>query len=273
MSAETMATLFLASERAHERDAVLQQREQSVEGGWKAMPDWRFDRHVLRVALYLRERIGMRQGDRLAIVAPIGVEPLTAEWAGFVLGLTVGAVDPRLGEDGVRTALHAFAPRAVLAVDARMAEATHGLVGVERVILARGVVQRDSWVTYADVLDLGGTLDTAERAHSLRANARTIDVHCDAMAWRRGTSGQAEWATLSQGEAAASIRRIWAEIPSHAHAVRYFADAGPQLETRLALHACVADGLTRIAFGAPDVVDRTKPRARPGWLTRVTSLF
>lgn len=43
MSAETMATLFLASERAHERDAVLQQREQSVEGGWKAMPDWRFD--------------------------------------------------------------------------------------------------------------------------------------------------------------------------------------------------------------------------------------
>ena len=36
--------------------------------------------------------------------------------------------------------------------------------------------------------------------------------------------------------------------------------AAPTLTTRIALHACVADGITRIAFGAPED-DETAARA------------
>ncbi len=67
----TLASLFLTVERHHDRVAVVERRRES---GTDRTPDWRFHRHVMRLAIYLKERCGFKDGYRLALVAPLGPE-------------------------------------------------------------------------------------------------------------------------------------------------------------------------------------------------------
>src|SRR5437899_2313185 len=49
----TLARLFLAAMRRHDRAAVLLHQDGTK---WRETPDWRFERQVIRLALFLRER-------------------------------------------------------------------------------------------------------------------------------------------------------------------------------------------------------------------------
>jgi hypothetical protein len=269
-TAGTAAKMFLACERDHSREAVVQRRTTE---GWEAMPDWRFERHVLRMALYLREKASVRPSDRVAIVAPLGVEPLVAEWAALLLGVAVATLG--VGDDRhLRTALESFAPRVVFAEDAAVARAISRTRGIQRLVVLRGDAEDESTPTYSEALDLGGSLDTAERAQSIRAQARAIDGSAPALAWLKAINGTATWGFMTQGELASRVRRLLRDTPPRPGLIRHFQNLEPLLPTRLALHACVADGTTRIAFGAPDPESRVRPRAgRTGWFARVAARF
>ncbi len=58
---ETLNQLYLQAMRHHAREAAVLARTGER---WEPMPDWRFDRHVIRVALYLQERAGLKPGRR-----------------------------------------------------------------------------------------------------------------------------------------------------------------------------------------------------------------
>ena len=63
---DTLAQLYLQAMRHHAREAAVLTRSDEK---WAPMPDWRLDRQVIRTALYLQERAGVKPGDRVAIVS------------------------------------------------------------------------------------------------------------------------------------------------------------------------------------------------------------
>ncbi|MGH7536694.1 MAG: hypothetical protein ACREMG_14100, partial [Gemmatimonadales bacterium] len=65
---DTVAQLYDLGQREHDRSALLLQAEGA---GWAETPDWRFDREVIRIALYWRERLHTTSGQRVAIFGPL----------------------------------------------------------------------------------------------------------------------------------------------------------------------------------------------------------
>src|SRR3989442_14599045 len=66
--AATWARLFLAAMRKHDRAAVLLHHGQEK---WQETPDWRLERQVIRLGLFLRDRRRSLPGDRMAIRFPL----------------------------------------------------------------------------------------------------------------------------------------------------------------------------------------------------------
>jgi hypothetical protein len=265
---DTAAKLLLVNEMHHARLAVLQKRD-GVDKRWETTPDWRFARHVVRMALYMRERAGTQPGHRVAIVGRIGALALVAEWAGLLQGLAVGAL-ASTDETSTRATVMALSPRVLFVEDVRTATALLDVPGVARVIVLGGEPTAGPLTTFTEALDLGGTLDTAERAQSLRASARAVPREAAALAWPVGTHAGAGWRSLTQGELVERIRGLWADVPPRSGAIRHFADAEPRVDTRVALHACVTDGVTCLALGPPQPV---AARATSGWLARTRAVF
>jgi hypothetical protein len=255
-SRATLASLFLTVERQHDRVAVVERR---LESGTQATPDWRFHRHVLRLALYLKERCGFEHGDRLVLVAPVGPEWLMLDWATVLQGGTTVVVDPAVPESRLVALLGELAPRVALAqteVDgARLLELAGGARALERVLVLDGTPQRTGLVSFVEALDLGGTLDTAERANAMRAHARTIGASQIA-AVHPGTGE-----SLTNGDVAARVRTRnagWSatggskrEGKPRKQAVIVLDEGTPVTPAlHVALYGYVADGTTCTAFGA-----------------------
>ena len=74
---------------------------------------------MLRVALYLRERAGVKCGERVGVVGPVGPEALVFEWAALLSGFAVGAIDAVGDEEAIRDAIKSLGARVVLACDER----------------------------------------------------------------------------------------------------------------------------------------------------------
>src|SRR5262245_15735978 len=88
---ETVAGLFDLGMREHARRAVLAERDGAH---WTETPDWRFDRFVIRIALYCSERLELRRGDSVAIFGPLGSLWLALDFALLSQGITsVGLSD------------------------------------------------------------------------------------------------------------------------------------------------------------------------------------
>jgi acyl-CoA synthetase (AMP-forming)/AMP-acid ligase II len=174
-SSSTLASLFLKVERDHDRAAVMERR---IAGRTDRTPDWRFLRHVLRMALYLRERCGLEANDRVALVAPLGPEWVVLDWATVLQGATTVVIDPEAPDAKVFATLGEVAPRVVLveaeADGARVRDLAGG--SLERIVTLDPAGTGGSIVSFAEALDLGGTLDTAERANALRDRARAVDA-------------------------------------------------------------------------------------------------
>jgi hypothetical protein len=240
---DTLAALHLHAMRHHRRPAALLVREGD---GFAPVPDWRFERHVLRIALFLKERMGVHPGDRVAIASP-----LRAEWfAADVAAVLLGAVSFAASDDAVA----ALAPR--------VAFAARPIEGVETICF------EDGPRTWQSALDLGGTLDTAERAQALRAAARELKARFPALAVAGG-------APLTQGQA---LARVAAAAPAEGPA--YIAGDPRDLDTRLRLHAAFASGVASAALGTPGheaeeraLLQPPSPPARRGFMERLLSGF
>jgi acyl-CoA synthetase (AMP-forming)/AMP-acid ligase II len=261
----TLARLHLAAERRHDRAALLQ--------GWDGarvwtMPDWRFHRQVLRIALYLQEAAGVHAGDRVALLAPLGTPWLVAEWAAFLLGAASVAINPWWPSSLVAGTLAEVAPRVVLfgrSTETATVQSSETSESIDEYVDALGamtsleeIVVLDPTIAarllrarvWSEVLDLGGTLDTAERAQRLREQARAIGADAPAMIQiERGseTDGGTTSTSLTHRDVLRRLRRA----PPRAERgdVAYVACAAPTLPMRLALSAFVTDGYTRTVLG------------------------
>src|SRR5438105_4601255 len=73
--ASTLPRLFLRAMRTHHRSAALLYRDGER---WREVPDWRFERQVIRLALFLRDRAALAPGDHLVIVSSRATAPCNA---------------------------------------------------------------------------------------------------------------------------------------------------------------------------------------------------
>jgi hypothetical protein len=299
---ETLNRLYLHSMREHERKAALLYPH---EGHWESIPDWRLDRRVIRLALYLQERVGVSPGDRVAVVSGPRPEAAVADFAALGLGAVSVVVDEGVTADSLVAALIDVGPRVIFASPAGLDKLEGGslpLPGLEQVIaLGAGKVE-EPVVRLEAALELGGTLDTAERAQAFRAAARAVDPGRAAIVHYEGSDNrEPQWQELSQGEVAQRVEAIWqAQQPSPGDRV-YLVGQELTLPVRLALYACLGDGYSTTALGpslgtaaeltelrpdriiaAPgvlaEIVRRTRARAAPppprlGWRGRAAQLL
>jgi hypothetical protein len=288
-AAETLARVHLAVERSHDRRAVLTRR---AAGENVDLPDWRFHRQVIRLALYMSERLGVGPGDRIALVGSASFELAAVDWATLVLGGVVVPIDASSSAEELANALEAVSPRlAFVAPDAvdrvLAARARAGRVDATNVIEVDGPVPSTRATSFVKILDLGGTLDTAERAQNLRARARSVTEDMPAYGFLDGDApGKARWTFATHQTAVAELRRFWSRTPTALAGrapggpaaagrqgqgagdgdVAYFEGTASGPAARLALRAFVADGRTRSILGTPGHEREEIAALRPRWI-------
>jgi hypothetical protein len=229
--------------REHDRSAVLLHRDGERR---RETPDWRFERQVIRLALFLSDRAALAPGDRVAIVSSLRPELAVAEFAALAVGATSVAIDPALAPDQLALALTAAAPAVVVLENA---SAREQIGSGQRAVIALDGKPRDGWV-WSEALDLGGTLDTPERAQSFRSRAREVPESGAALGQVVAGDGAVQCQFIDQADAVERVNRIWADVPPTKGDVTYV--IGPvTLGARIACISAIADGVTRCAFGAP----------------------
>jgi long-chain acyl-CoA synthetase len=247
----TLNRLFAGAMRAHDRTTALLHSDGGV---WRPTPDWRLDRQVIRLALYLRERIGVAPGDRIALLAELRPEWLVADLAALGLGAVSVALDPRLGGQALGTALAdaqpmlTFVSPAALAALTRLdgrAPAQSQLVLLEPPTAASELASLDAW------LELGGTLDTPERAQAFRASARELDPNAPAMRHYIATPSGWSRIDLTQGEIVARLRTGPLAERGRPGDVAVVLDPAVSPAARLAVYSFLGDGYTATALAPP----------------------
>jgi long-subunit acyl-CoA synthetase (AMP-forming) len=260
---QTISELHLRAERSTTRKVVT---KHWADGRWVEMPAWRFYRQVIRVGLYLRERLQMRAGDRVALMSSLRPECVVLESATVVQGAVLATLDTRLPIEALASGLAQLAPKVTFVAGpserAQLIELSGRGLNVGTVVAFEGASvngaaappaaestegTRASGHLWSEVLDLGGTLDTAERAQKFRALARSVGRDAPALAHTEGSNGTTEWKFLSQGEV---VRRI-EDFRSRPGDVAYVSASYLPLSTLLALRALVSDGRTTIVIGTP----------------------
>ena len=248
---ETLNRLHARAMREHARPSALLFREG---GEWRSTPDWRLDRHVIRLALYLGERLGIGPGQRVAVISELRPEWLIADLAALGLGAVSVAIDPRLRGDQLTTALEDAAPRVTFASPAAqgLLERLDGRAPPYGELVSLGpstarieAAPLDGW------LELGGTLDTPERAQSFRALAREVGPERPALRHYRQQSGGWERLELTQGEGVARLRALGLHEAARPGDLAYVSDPAVSPAARLALYAFLGDGHTTTALAPP----------------------
>ncbi len=247
---DTLSRLYLLAMREHDRRAVFLQW---ANGQCVETPDWRLDRHVIRLGLYLRERVGIKPGDRVAILSPLRQEWLVADLAVIVPGAISVALDDAWPDSALAAALAEAAPRVIFVSGPagleRLARVREGTLSLELVIAFDGPVPPGRAALLSEVLDLGGTLDTPERAQSFRVQAREVDPNAPALAHLdQVADGRYAWKSLTHAEVIGRLKSLWFEQPAHKGDVAYVAGPGVTLDARLALYAFVGDGYSTTAL-------------------------
>jgi long-subunit acyl-CoA synthetase (AMP-forming) len=251
--AQTLSQLHLRAERGNHRRVVMQHW---ASGRWNEMPTWRFYRQVIRVGLYLRERLGLGPGDRVVVMSPLRPERLVADWAVVVQGAVTVGVDPNLPSDALASALAQLAPRVALVAGsserARLLELHPGALSAERIIVFDPPTASEDASSWSQVLDLGGTLDTAERAQQFRSRARAVRPDGPALAYaERGADGSIAWRLLTHADVIRELDRFRIRVPSREGDVAYVGGRELPLATLFALWAFVGDDCTTTTIGTP----------------------
>jgi hypothetical protein len=217
------------------------------------MPSWRFYRHVVRIGIFLRERLGIGPGDRVVIGSSPRHERALAEWATVCLGAVVVPLDARTRQDALTEWFARVAPKAAFvgrAEDCRRILELQGSSAAEATIqFDPGPAAVRSW---CEVLDLGGTLDTAERAGAFRGQARSLTADMPALEVGMGSADGAS-GVVTHGELVRRLQAFWARVPPREGDVAYVAADEDASAASLPLLAFVADGRTVTAFGSPGI--------------------
>lgn len=267
---DTANRILLHGARHHDRDAVFLRWGQGRRGWeWQLTPDWRADRASIRAGLVLRERLGVAEGERVAIWLPLG-----PEWAEIERGVwSIGAVSVPIWPDRplgrVASVLADSSPDVLFTPSlaaVRELEAIGGRPeGVRAIVpLEAPEEQGDDWLSLAKFLEYGGVRDTPERASMWRTYARGVGPDApasleydDGPDGVPGEAGAGAPCEVSQGELVAWAERIARRFPARKGGTRLLATDRPDLISRVLIVAGWADGLTRTAF-APSRVGRER---------------
>jgi acyl-CoA synthetase (AMP-forming)/AMP-acid ligase II len=179
----TLPALYDRGMRHHERRfALLRAEADELEG----TPDWRLDRLVIRIALYCREKLGLEPGTRAAVFGPLGWLWPAAEFAvqGFS-AVSVG-IEHDLEDAALVDGLRSAQPRVIFSTDgasaARIRELqAQGLLTKTALVAAYPGPPAGEVRPFGQVLELGGTLDTAERAQAFRMMSRDARPDSEAL--------------------------------------------------------------------------------------------
>jgi acyl-CoA synthetase (AMP-forming)/AMP-acid ligase II len=250
----TLARLFLGTMRRHDRGAVLLHYDGER---WRETPDWRLERQVIRLALLLRERARLAPGDRVAIVSRLRPESVVAELVAVAQGALAVAIDPDLPAGDLRAAIEQAAPAIALVSDAAQGE----LVSGARAVICFEGNAEGAWA-WSEALELGGTLDTPERAQSFRAQAREVAADAPALGEVSGSNGLLRLQSFTHAEVVARMRTLRTESPARKGSIAAVAGS-PTLAARLALLSFLLDGSTTCAVGMPGSAGAG---LRPDWV-------
>ncbi len=126
------------------------------------------------------------------------------------------------------------------------------------IALDEGLDTTHSWT---EAMDLGGTLDSAERAESFRTIARTLTPDMPAVEIPH-FSDRYSSVVHTHGDIVLRLQDFWSRVPAGDADLAYVATASPG-GLALPLWAFVADGRTTTAFGTPghevDEIDQLRP--------------
>ena len=131
---------------------------------WHETPDSEFHRDILRLALYLHERVGMSAGDRVVLLAPLSPEWLVVDWATVTQGAVTVVLDPALSDAALAAAWERFAPVAAFVAGPEELRRVLALGSVRKLVTFRP--GPDALASaFAQVMELGGAL-VSDRARS-----------------------------------------------------------------------------------------------------------
>jgi len=254
----TLGALYDRGMRHHARRAVLQCAE------LQAAPDWKLDRLVIRIALYGREKLGLEPGTRAVVFGRLGWLWPAAEFAVLGFGAAAVGIEHDVPDDALVAALREAAPRFVVATDTASAKrllelrANH-LAPRIPLIAADGGAPAGEALALGQLLELGGTLDTPERAQAFRMLCRRTPPEAEAL-WHASARGIEK---LSHARAIERVAiRLRARPPERGDLV-YLQPRSVTLASRLALAAYVGDGLTETALGSDGAMGDEVARLRP----------
>ncbi len=264
---ETLNQLYLLAMREHARDGVLLQ---GAGDEWTPTPDWRFDRHVIRVAVYGKERLGLDAGRRVAIISELRPEWLLVDFAAVGLGAISVAIPPDLSTEAMAAALQDASPHAVFfsrsvrekmtALRGRLPD-THAWIAFDGSASAQRPAHE---VDFEHVLELGGTLDTPERAQVFRAGAREAAPEEIVLRHYRETEDDLpSYEELTQGDVIDQLKGGWAVQSAQPGDLVYMLGGTVTLDLRLALYSFLGDGYSMVALGNPGREAEEISRLRP----------
>jgi len=264
----TLGALYDMGMRHHVRRAVLQCAE------LQAAPDWKLDRLVIRIALYGREKLGLEPGTRAAVFGRLGWLWPAVEFAVQGFGATAVGIEHDVPDDVLLAVLSEAAPRFVVSTDAasskRLLELrAKGLAPRVPVVAADAGAPTGEFLALGQLLELGGTFDTAERAQAFRLMCRRLEPEAEAL-WHAAAGGTRK---LSHARAIERVAERLRARPPQRGDLAYLQAPGVTLAGRLALLAYVGDGMTEAVLGSAaatsDEVARIRPhmlRASAAWL-------
>ncbi len=202
----------------HDRDGVFVQWNGA---NWDTTPDWRADRHSIRLALALQERFGVGLGDVVAIHMQLCLEWPLIERAVWGLGATsVPVRDLSLLEN---------CKPVVAFSDCESSSFSQFKLKV--VTLTEG---------YLELLDEGGVLDTPERATQFRKQARQMAPEVVASIEDGRECSHRYWISV--------IEQFSSKHKCKPGQTNVLTSREPNMASRVALYAAWGGGIVRTAF-------------------------
>lgn len=265
----TLSALYDRGMRHHQRRGPLRWPEGAE---LQVAPDWKLDRLVIRIALYCREKLGLEPGTRAAVFGRLSWLWPAAEFAVQGFGATSVGIEHDAPDDVLAAALRDADPQVVFSTDG---ESTARLLGLRveslrrrpTVVAAETTGAGDGVLPLGEILELGGTLDTAERAQAFRMICRRNSPETEAL-WHVGARGMER---LTHARAMEHVATRLLSRPPAVGDVVYLEPSRVTLAGRLAVAGFVGDGQTETTFGgAPsDDLALLRPhgiRASADWL-------
>jgi hypothetical protein len=257
----TLCLFYDTAMRHHARAAALRLPEERER---EALPDWKLDRLVIRIALYGREKLGLEPGTRALVFGKLGWLWPVVELAVQGFGAAAVGVEHDVDDAALLDALRRAEPRFVVATDRDSARRVvelrrSGLLSKVAIVADEPGGTAGEALPLGQLLELGGTLDTPERAQAFRLLCRRVEPEAEAL-WHVGGRG-----TLRLSHALA-MERLRARIEARAPAggdVLYVQQPRATLAARLAIAAAIGDGLTEAVFGGEAATSAQLAALRP----------